>query len=261
MGHATCFQQHLSGGIKMASYKDYKTVAAAKKAGSLYFMGKDGKKKLAVTAETLKTWKKKNKGKFKGSALTAWANNKGKDIKGVLRPKARPKSSDMSDDPNAHLPKITVTTLRPPLDRGKRDPRQGDSVAKITKRAKDAINSANNKKMPNLRAKDGGLSAFEESLREKGNEAALKAHLKAKRDGNPNGIFKSRRKNATGAAKGGMMKKKGYAMGGALKKAGPKQTGVKKLPTSVRNKMGYMAKGGMMKKKGYAKGGAAKKKK
>jgi len=43
-------------------------------------------------------------------------------------------------------------------------------------------------------------------------------------------------------------------MGGALKKAGPKQTGVKKLPTSVRNKMGYMAKGGMMKKKGYAKG-------
>jgi len=240
----------------MASYKDYKTVAAAKKAGSLYFMGKDGKKKLAVTAETLKTWKKKNKGKFKGSALTAWANNKGKDIKGVLRPKARPTSSDMSDDPNAHLPKITVTTLRPPLDRGKRDPRQGKSVAAITKKADSAIKS-----MPNLRSKDGGLSAFEESLREKGNESALKAHLKAKRDGNPNGIFKSRRKNPTGAAKGGMMKKKGYAMGGALKKAGPKQTGVKKLPTSVRNKMGYMAKGGMMKKKGYAKGGAAKKKK
>ena len=254
MGHATCFQQHLSGGIKMASYKDYKTVAAAKKAGSLYFMGKDGKKKLAVTAETLKTWKKKNKGKFKGSALTAWANNKGKDIKGVLRPKARPKSADMST--STLVPKVTMTTLRPPLDRGKRDPRQGKSVAAITKKADSAIKS-----MPNRRAKDGGLSAFEESLREKGNEAALKAHLKAKRDGNPNGIFKSRRKNATGAAKGGMMKKKGYAMGGALKKAGPKQTGVKKLPTSVRNKMGYMAKGGMMKKKGYAKGGAAKKKK
>jgi len=243
----------------MASYKDYKTVAAAKKAGSLYFMGKDGKKKLAVTAETLKTWKKKNKGKFKGSALTAWANNKGKDIKGVLRPKARPGSSDMST--STLVPKVTMTTLRPPLDRGKRDPRQGKSVAAIKKIAKDAINSADNKKMPNLRAKDGGLSAFEESLRKKGNEAALKAHLKAKKDGNPNGIFKSRRKNATGAAKGGMMKKKGYAMGGALKKAGPKQTGVKKLPTSVRNKMGYMAKGGMMKKKGYAKGGAAKKKK
>ena len=76
----------------MASYKDYKTVSAAQKAGSMYFIGKDGKKKLAVTAEQLKAWKKKNKGKFKGSALTAWANNKGKDIKGVLRPKARPSS-------------------------------------------------------------------------------------------------------------------------------------------------------------------------
>jgi len=40
-----------------------------------------------------------------------------------------------------------------------------------------------------------------------------------------------------------------------------KQKGLKKLPTAVRNKMGYMAKGGMTKKKGYAKGGATKKKK
>lgn len=33
--------------------------------------------------------------------------------------------------------------------------------------------------------------------------------------------------------------------------------GLSKLPTAVRNKMGYMAKGGMMKKMGYAKGGMA----
>ena len=67
-----------------------------------------------------------------------------------------------------------------------------------------------------------------------------------------------------GMARGGaMMKKKGMAMGG-LKKPTAKQTGLKKLPTPVRNKMGYMAKGGMkkkgmamggMKKKGYAMGG------
>ena len=44
-----------------------------------------------------------------------------------------------------------------------------------------------------------------------------------------------------------------------MKKPSSSQKGLKKLPTSVRNKMGYMAKGGMMKKKGYAKGGAAKK--
>ena len=75
----------------MASYKDYKSVSAAQKAGSMYFMGKDGKKKLAVTKEQLDAWKKRNKGKYKGSALTAWANNKGKDVVS-LRPKLRPGS-------------------------------------------------------------------------------------------------------------------------------------------------------------------------
>jgi len=76
--------------------KEYKTIAAAQKAGSMYYTGKDGKKKLAVTKEELDAWKKKNKGKYKGSALTAWANAKGKDIKGGRdsspRPKLRPGS-------------------------------------------------------------------------------------------------------------------------------------------------------------------------
>ena len=54
----------------------------------------------------------------------------------------------------------------------------------------------------------------------------------------------------------GGMKKKVYAAGG-LKAPGANQTGLKKLPKKVRNKMGYMNKGGMsMKKKGYSKGGA-----
>ena len=48
--------------------------------------------------------------------------------------------------------------------------------------------------------------------------------------------------------------------GGTLKKPGADQKGLKKLPTAVRNKMGYMAKGGMT-KKGYAKGGMSMKKK
>ena len=65
------------------------------------------------------------------------------------------------------------------------------------------------------------------------------------------------------------MKKKGYAAGGSanLKKAGADQKGLKKLPTAVRNKMGYMKDGGMsmkkkampgglMKTKGYSKGGS-----
>jgi hypothetical protein len=60
-----------------------------------------------------------------------------------------------------------------------------------------------------------------------------------------------------GMARGGM-KKKGMAMGG-LKKPAANQTGLKKLPSAVRNKMGYAQKGGSMKKKGMARGGMKKK--
>ena len=49
--------------------------------------------------------------------------------------------------------------------------------------------------------------------------------------------------------RGGMVKKKKMAKGGALKKAPAGNKGLKKLPTSVRNKMGYMKKGGYAKKK------------
>ena len=46
-----------------------------------------------------------------------------------------------------------------------------------------------------------------------------------------------------------------------MKKPSDDQVGLKKLPTAVRNKMGYMAKGGnVKKKKGYAMGGPMKKK-
>ena len=48
--------------------------------------------------------------------------------------------------------------------------------------------------------------------------------------------------------------KRGYKRGG-LAQPNANQTGLKKLPTPVRNKMGYMNKGGMPKKKAYAKGG------
>jgi hypothetical protein len=78
--------------------KKHKSIKAAQEAGSLYFYDKNGNKKLAVTAEQLNAWKKKNKGKYKGSALTAWANNKGKDVgeKGPakVRPKLRPKKKE-----------------------------------------------------------------------------------------------------------------------------------------------------------------------
>ena len=67
-----------------------------------------------------------------------------------------------------------------------------------------------------------------------------------------------------GGMKGGGMTK-GYQKGGALKKPTADQKGLQKLPTKVRNDMGYMKAGGMtkggmkgggmMNTKGYAKGG------
>lgn len=45
------------------------------------------------------------------------------------------------------------------------------------------------------------------------------------------------------------LKPKKMAVGGALKKAPTAAKGLKKLPTAVRNKMGYMSKGGYSKKK------------
>ena len=48
-----------------------------------------------------------------------------------------------------------------------------------------------------------------------------------------------------GYAKGGM--KKGYAAGG-MKPVSDKETGLKKLPKDVRNKMGYMKRGGKVTK-------------
>ena len=48
---------------KAKSWKDYKSVSAAQKGGSDYFMGRDGKKKVAVTKEQLGT-----------QSLTAYAN-------------------------------------------------------------------------------------------------------------------------------------------------------------------------------------------
>jgi|TARA_R100001460_G_scaffold102993_1_gene147970 hypothetical protein len=98
----------------MASYKDYKSISAARKAGSLYYE-KNGKKMLAVTKEQLDSWKKKNKGKYKGSALTAYANAKGKNISGAPssspRPKARPGSAPQKKPMNLSGNQIKKETL------------------------------------------------------------------------------------------------------------------------------------------------------
>lgn len=109
----------------MASYKDYKSVSAAKKAGSMYFMGKDGKKKLAVTKEQLDSWKTKNKGKYKGSALTAWANAKGKNITDKPKPKKKPLTS--SPRPKLRPSSVTRITKAP-----KKKDKEAEAIAQMT---------------------------------------------------------------------------------------------------------------------------------
>jgi len=102
-------------------------------------------------------------------------------------------------------------------------------------------------KRPPKKAMGGGM--MKSKMKAKGMKAGGK--MKAK------GYMAGGKMKAKGMAGGGKMKAKGMAVGGPLKKAPEGNTGLKKLPKQVRNKMGFMAKGGMMKTKGYSKGGAA----
>jgi hypothetical protein len=187
----------------MASYKDYTSVAAAKKAGSMYFMGKDGKKKLAVTKEDLDAWKKKNKGKYKGSALTAWANAKGKDIGG---------SSDRDSSPRPRL--------RPGSESA------GPGMGVMTKAEKDEVDAANKSnqaakdKMSGKSERESAGQKFNAWYKENGDKyktmkSAMEAYQSSLKSGNSKGGMAKKKKS--GYMGGGMTKKKsGYTKGGMV---------------------------------------------
>ena len=107
--------------------KKHKSVSAAQKAGSIYFYDKNGTKKLAVTAEQLNAWKKKNKGKYKGSALTAWANNKGKDVGAPKKKEPLKKKDAISDEQRSRQ----TTTPKKALNNSAMSP--GQQVEKLQK--------------------------------------------------------------------------------------------------------------------------------
>tara|TARA_R100000664_G_C2749012_1_gene136423 strand:+ start:326 stop:1267 length:942 start_codon:yes stop_codon:yes gene_type:complete len=258
----------------------YKSIAAAKKAGSLYYTNKDGKIMIAAYAEDLKM------------------------------PLKRPKSMEKSKFPAIDTSKITKTELPPPssskagpkrktdnkgLSGG--DPSKSDliitQINRIKSKKGDKLSAGERAKLDSVikKIKEGGnisgmtkiLDTLESRIdkRNKGmNMGGITMKKKGKSKMNMGGMMSPTKRKPTGSAtgltgmkgggmmkkkgmaKGGaMMKKKGYAMGGAMKRPTANQKGLKKLPTAVRNKMGYMAKGGMMKKKGMAKGGATMKKK
>ena len=126
--------------------------------------------------------------------------------------------------------------------------KSGDTPEKDLKRAKERAKTEKLKKVVKT-TQDPKYKRLDIDKKSKGGMGMKKKKGYAK-----GGMMKKK-----GMARGGaMMKKKGMAMGG-LKKPAANQTGLKKLPTSVRNKMGYAKNGGMMKKKGMAKGGMKKK--
>tara|TARA_R110002012_G_scaffold47291_1_gene124021 strand:+ start:686 stop:1252 length:567 start_codon:yes stop_codon:yes gene_type:complete len=90
-----------------AKGKKYKSIAAAKKAGALYYTDKNGKLMAAVYAGDLK-----------------------KPIKKSLRPKKRPGSGEPPTQPLNRQPPVKVTRL-PPTDPG---------VKKIKKTVEDSLN-------------------------------------------------------------------------------------------------------------------------
>ena len=103
-------------------------------------------------------------------------------------------------------------------------------------------------------AKEERTSGRSDALRPPKDEMPLKFRgggMKSKMKAN--GMKAGGKMKAKGMAKGGM-KTKGY-MAGGLKDVPEGNKGLKKLPTKVRNTMGFKAKGGMMKTKGYAAGG------
>ena len=202
----------------MASYKDYKSISAAQKAGSLYYMNKQGKKMLAVTKEQLDAWKKKNKGKYKGSALTAWANNKGKNIGGTTKPKPRPGSAKDVITVEKLPPAFTIPTKgkEPKQSIGEREAKS-DQVDKVKKVAEEGLAKA---------------TKFDEWYKKnkdkyKNRARALEAYkmgpgrTEHTRYGNSKGSLQKKKK---GYAKGGMTdyRKKGMFYGGGMTRSSKK---------------------------------------
>ena len=181
----------------MASYKDYKSISAAKKAGSIYYMNKQGKKMLAVTKEDLDAWKKKNKGKYKGSALTAWANAKGKDIKpSTLKkspfPKTRPSSGSIKTE---KLPPAKGAQAKESI--GERESRS-KQVDKVKKLAEEGLAKA---------------TKFDEWYKKNGSKYKNRARAMEAYKMGPG----KTEHTSYGNSKGGLQKKKkGYAKGGMM---------------------------------------------
>ena len=206
------------------TWKDVKSVAAAKKAGLKHYTGADGKKKLAITKEEL--------GQKKGETLTQAYNR----VQGKTPRKQSAASGTKSETPKKKGFRPFGGAIRRVL-LGKDEKFGGD---------KGAIDFIRRKKKPKNKAGGGMMKS---KMASKGGKMGGKMA--------PGYQYGGVADKARGMDKG---TKKMNTGGMANKKPVPESNkGLKKLPKDVRNKMGYMKNGGMA-KKGYSKGGAVKKK-
>ena len=142
--------------------------------------------------------------------------------------------------------------------------KKGGSV-RDTRKTEQMIGASISSKREKGRAKKMFGGMMKRPMMKKGGEAKKDYKLGTKFQGDYKGksvpgkvkeFFKTGVKQTVGTAKkigeklrvkkmgGGMMKRPMMEKGGSLKPVQPNQKGLSKLPTEVRNKMGYMKKGG-----------------
>jgi hypothetical protein len=195
----------------------YKSIAAAKRAGSLYYKDKNGKIMIAAYAEDLK---KIPKVKPKGERKDGLLSKSGNPTQGPGNRGMREKS----------ITKTSIADKRSKADR----PGKGSDEA-ITYKGKNPTATIT-----------GPGTGDEFGFKTK----VARAAPKPKNGSSPKPKKSSNKDKKLKKNKGGPVtkKKKGYAAGG-LKATSANQVGLKKLPKDVRNKMGYMSKGGMTTKR------------
>ena len=266
----------------------YKSISAAKKAGSIYYYDKNGTKQLAVTKETLDAWKKKNKGSYKGSSLTAWANAKGKDLKKKEEIQVRKLSPSTvgkgRGDGEMELFQRKVDKRKAESKKG--PVRKGDGTGAGTKKAKKALNNSAESPPQTLKRLEKEMQALQAArtarmdkikemkaetaklLKDSKPKPSTKEAVEAAMGGNYDSVRTRRsgkfNKKGVGFMEGGMAKKKpsmynkggmgsSYSPGGSVAKPMVMKNG-KKVPAYAADGVGKMNMGGMAKKK-YSYGG------
>ena len=266
----------------------YKSISAAKKAGSIYYYDKNGTKQLAVTKETLDAWKKKNKGSYKGSSLTAWANAKGKDLKKKEEIQVRKLSPSTvgkgRGDGEMELFQRKVDKRKAESKKG--PVRKGDGTGAGTKTAKKALNNSAESPTQTLKRLEKEMQALQAArtarmdkikemkaetaklLKDSKSKPSTKEAVEAAMGGNYDSVRTRRsgkfNKKGVGFMEGGMAKKKpsmynkggmgsSYSPGGSVAKPMVMKNG-KKVPAYAADGVGKMNMGGMAKKK-YSYGG------